>query len=87
MYGYFFKENNEEVAAGKYFYPFSFLLPENLPSTYDCEYGHIIYTIKAVVNRPWKFDYESEIAIIVVSPIDLNKIPHAKVRHSHSIHI
>lgn len=74
-----FLEANEEIPAGTYHYPFSFLLPENLPSTYDCEYGHIIYTIKAVANRPWKFDYVSEITLMVESPIDLNKIPNVRV--------
>lgn len=78
-YNNFLGGDDDELPPGKYVYPFSFLLPDNLPSTYDSEYGYIRYKIEAVVNRPWKFDYECDIFIIVVSPIDLNKILHVKV--------
>lgn len=67
------------LPGGQYDYNFSFLLPENLPSTYDGEYGYIVYTITAKANRPWKFDYVSDVVIIVQSPIDLNKFTHIRV--------
>lgn len=75
--------DGNEVPAGRYVYPFSFLLPENLPSTYDSEYGYIDYKIKGIVDRPWKFDYECELMVIVHSPIDLNKVPRTKVSIRH----
>lgn len=60
-------------------YPFTFPLPQNLPSSFEGEFGHIRYTIKVTLDRPWKFDQDTKMAFTVISPIDLNQNPQLKV--------
>ena len=72
-----------ELAQGSYSYPFQCQLPHTLPSSFEGEYGHIRYTVKAVMDRPWKFDVDTKAAFTVVAPLDLNTLPQAKVRNLH----
>lgn len=75
-----------ELAQGEYSYPFQCQLPPTLPSSFEGEFGHIRYTVKAVMDRPWKFDSDAKAAFTVVAPLDLNTVPQAKVRsHEHVI--
>lgn len=60
------------MPVGFHKYPFNFLLPHNIPCSFEHTHGHIRYTTKAVIDRPWRFDHESKIAFTVVSSYDLN---------------
>ncbi|XP_014210428.1 arrestin domain-containing protein 17 [Copidosoma floridanum] len=62
-----------ELPAGTHTYPFNYVLPPNLPSSFESDFGRIRYTAKAVLDRPWKFDQETKVAFTVVSHFDLNK--------------
>nr|XP_002737392.1 PREDICTED: arrestin domain-containing protein 3-like [Saccoglossus kowalevskii] len=43
-----------EITEGKHEFPFSFQLPTcKLPTSYEGEYGHVRYWVKAVMDRPW----------------------------------
>ncbi|KAF5300362.1 hypothetical protein FQR65_LT00983 [Abscondita terminalis] len=66
---------NFMLPAGKHTYPFSYILPRHLPSSFEGSHGNIRYVIKAVIDRPWKFDYEAKIQLEISSPLDLNYIP------------
>ena len=50
-------DDSYELTKGEYQFPFAFTLPENIPSTFQAEthskfdYGHVSYTIKAVLER------------------------------------
>lgn len=68
-----------DLAAGEFTYPFSCQIPATVPSSFEGEHGHIRYTVKATLDRPWKFDSESKAAFTVVAPLDLNTLPQAKV--------
>ncbi|KAF2904847.1 hypothetical protein ILUMI_01318 [Ignelater luminosus] len=63
------------LPPGKHTYPFSYIIPAHLPSSFEGSYGNIRYYIKGVVDRPWKFDYEHLFSLNVVSPVDLNYVP------------
>lgn len=68
------------MLPGEHNYKFEYALPLGLPTSFKGEIGSIIYTIKAVLDMPWGIDDEVETRIQVVSPIDLNKMEHLKVR-------
>lgn len=62
------------MEAGTHSYPFTCALPPTLPSSFEGEFGHVRYTIKVTLDRPWKFDQDSKMAFTVISPVDLNKV-------------
>ena len=64
---------------GEHVFPFEFALPSNLPSSYESHLGSVRYTIKGIIDRPWKFDHEVKSAFTVVSMYDLNTDPRASV--------
>ncbi|GJQ68172.1 hypothetical protein Trydic_g10736 [Trypoxylus dichotomus] len=72
-YCYGGKDNEAtELPAGNHIFPFTCVLPPTLPSSFEGQYGHIRYTVKVVLDRPWKFDQETKAAFTVLSPFDLN---------------
>ncbi|KAG6798960.1 arrestin domain-containing protein 17 [Apis mellifera caucasica] len=60
------------IPFGYHEYPFNFQLPHNIPSSFEHKYGHVRYTIKVVMDRPWRFDHQTKIAFTVISTLDLN---------------
>lgn len=72
-------QDGTNIPEGKYSYPFQFTLPLDIPSSLEGSHYNIRYSIKATVDRPWKFDYEAEANFKVFSLIDLNNIPNVKV--------
>ncbi|XP_017766321.1 PREDICTED: arrestin domain-containing protein 3-like isoform X1 [Eufriesea mexicana] len=61
------------ITSGYHEYPFTFQLPHSIPSSFEHYYGHIRYTVKAMMDRPWKFNHECKTAFTVISPLDLNE--------------
>ena len=61
-------------------YPFSFILPKTIPSSYEGKYGHVRYTITATMERPCEKDHHCTMSFIVNSLVDLNQNPSAKVQ-------
>lgn len=66
------------LPPGEHIYNFSVNLPGNLPSSFEGKYGHIRYTIKAKMNRPWAFDEKVKALYTVLSHLDLNTDPFVK---------
>lgn len=76
---YFFYSGAEiELPAGQHAYPFTCALPPTLPSSFEGEWGHVRYTIKVTLDRPWKFDQDTKMAFTVITPVDLNQNPRVK---------
>ncbi|XP_033226802.1 arrestin domain-containing protein 17-like [Belonocnema kinseyi] len=67
-----------ELPSGEHVRPFEYKLPQNLPSSFESEFGSIRYTAKAIFGFPWGFNQEIEHAFKVVSNCDLNRDPRAK---------
>lgn len=65
-------DSRTQIPVGYHKYSFNFQLPHNIPSSFEHDLGHIRYTVKASIDRPWKFDHESKAAFTVISSLDLN---------------
>ncbi|XP_011169897.1 arrestin domain-containing protein 17 [Solenopsis invicta] len=66
-----------EIQSGEHKFPFTCTLPANLPSSFESDFGHIRYTVKATMDRPWKFDQDVKSPFTVIAPLDLNQEPRA----------
>lgn len=65
----------EVLPAGEHSFLFSMMLFNHLPSSFEGQYGYVRYTVKATLDRPWKFDHEVKAAFTVLSHLDLNLDP------------
>ncbi|XP_050679385.1 arrestin domain-containing protein 17-like isoform X1 [Leptidea sinapis] len=72
------ESGEHEIGAGNHDYSFQFMLPHNIPSSFEGSYGHIRYSLQVVVDRAFKLDQELTETIRVVVPIDLNIEPYCK---------
>ncbi|XP_043266340.1 arrestin domain-containing protein 17-like [Colletes gigas] len=69
-------DSRVQIPVGYHKYSFQFQLPQNIPTSFEHMYGHIRYTVKVVIDRPWRFDHECKAAFTVVSMLDLNAHRH-----------
>ncbi|XP_061172553.1 arrestin domain-containing protein 3-like [Saccostrea echinata] len=63
------------LPPGQHTFPFSFVLPPNLPSSFEGSTGHVRYIIKGTIDRPWRFDDHTVRAFSVLCALDLNQLP------------
>ncbi|CAB3404569.1 unnamed protein product [Caenorhabditis bovis] len=68
-------ENSNIMQAGRYILHFSFSIPSDCPPSFEGEFGYIRYSVKTVLDRPWRFNKQNCKAFTVIPLIDLNKIP------------
>jgi hypothetical protein len=64
--------NAIEILPGLHTYSFSCTLPHQIPTSFEGQHGHIRYTIRLSLERPWKFDHVFRVAFTVLKPYDLN---------------
>jgi len=75
---------SSHMAAGSHRFPFTFVLPETAPSSFEGDVGYVRYTAEAKMERPWKFDHVTRSAFTVISLVDLNlESPDFKVTLHH----
>ncbi|XP_072037795.1 arrestin domain-containing protein 3-like isoform X2 [Amphiura filiformis] len=62
--------------AGIHRFPFQFQLPNRpMPCSFEGTLGYVRFFMRAVIDRPWKFDHVTKRAFTVAGiPYDLNKI-------------
>ncbi|EFO91374.1 hypothetical protein CRE_11670 [Caenorhabditis remanei] len=56
-------DGSNELAPGKYEWPFSYLLPNDIPPSFEGKYGYVRYSVTAEVDRPWRFDKAKKLCI------------------------
>ncbi|GAB0088085.1 hypothetical protein DMENIID0001_024650 [Sergentomyia squamirostris] len=61
-----------ELPVGLHNFTVACSLPDQLPSSFEGDHGSIRYSVKVVVDRPWKFDHTFEEAFTVLKQYDLN---------------
>ncbi|KAL1243168.1 Arrestin domain-containing protein [Trichinella spiralis] len=59
------------LGKGKHEIPFFYRLPENLPSSFEGDFGYARYTCKATIERPWESDLICKRAFTVVGDENL----------------
>lgn len=64
-----------DLPAGSYRYPFTVLLPKNIPSSFEGGIGYVRYTAEATIDKPWKFDHVTRTSFTVIGITDLNFQP------------
>ncbi|CAL4133721.1 unnamed protein product, partial [Meganyctiphanes norvegica] len=65
-------ENQGKLEEGDHTFPFKFILPENIPSSYDSFYGRVRYAIKATAVIPHSINKKAKLVLNIVNPYDLN---------------
>ncbi|XP_059176261.1 arrestin domain-containing protein 3-like isoform X2 [Physella acuta] len=70
-------EEKRILDAGQYTYPFTFVIPQSAPSSFEGKYGFVRYWVKVTVERHWKEDVSVKKLFSVVCPVDLNREPPA----------
>eukprot|EP00794_Sanderia_malayensis_P020081 gene20081-22051_t len=75
MTSYLYGEGSESSMhpSGRFSYPFVFVVPQHLPTSFDGTYGHIKYGLEASIDRPCKFDHDIKQPLQIIEIIDTNK--------------
>ena len=66
------------LPPGIHYFPFSFMLPPNLPSSFESKIGNVRYFVKADIVRDWKWNHKVKQHFMVNGILDLNAYPSAK---------
>ncbi|XP_004207784.1 arrestin domain-containing protein 3 isoform X1 [Hydra vulgaris] len=72
--------------AGRFFFPFNFILPPVLPSSFEGLHGHIRYKVYAEIDKPWKFNDKTTRAFSINELIDTNLPNYNSVQPNGSTH-
>ncbi|XP_044758207.1 arrestin domain-containing protein 1-like [Coccinella septempunctata] len=70
-----FEPEDGVLNPGFYSYPFTFLLPPSLPSTFEFPYGYVRYSLKGIVDIPLAFDPTDRVDLAVISILDISTLP------------
>jgi hypothetical protein len=65
----------EVLPAGEHSFPFSMILPDDLPSSFEGQYGYVRYTVQAILDPLLKDDHEVQADLTVLLLLDLNLDP------------
>lgn len=69
-----------DLDIGQHEYPFTFVLPMQIPSSFEGKFGHVRYIIRAVAQCAFQqSEYDCYVHSTVCSNLDLNTIPGAAV--------
>ncbi|XP_008275241.1 arrestin domain-containing protein 1a [Stegastes partitus] len=64
------------LKQGEHTFPFKFLIPATAPTSFEGNYGRIIYRVRAFFDTPrFAKDYSTEKAFYLLSLLNLNEVP------------
>uniref|UniRef100_A0A8C6THM6 Arrestin domain containing 1a n=1 Tax=Neogobius melanostomus TaxID=47308 RepID=A0A8C6THM6_9GOBI len=64
------------LKPGEHTFPFKFLIPATAPTSFEGNYGKIIYRVRASIDTPrFAKDYNAEKPFYMLSPLNLNEVP------------
>ncbi|XP_029915229.1 arrestin domain-containing protein 1a [Myripristis murdjan] len=64
------------LKQGDHSFPFKFLIPASAPTSFEGNYGRIIYRVRAFVDTPrFSKDYKTEKPFYLLSLLNLNEVP------------
>ncbi|XP_018525213.1 arrestin domain-containing protein 1a [Lates calcarifer] len=64
------------LKQGEHKFPFKFLIPATAPTSFEGNYGRIIYRVRAFIDTPrFAKDYSIEKPFYLLSPLNLNEVP------------
>ncbi|XP_029017966.1 arrestin domain-containing protein 1a isoform X2 [Betta splendens] len=64
------------MKQGEHTFPFKFLIPASAPTSFEGNYGRIIYRVRAFIDTPrFSKDYSTEKYFYLLSLLNLNEVP------------
>ncbi|KAK7473577.1 hypothetical protein BaRGS_00035180 [Batillaria attramentaria] len=73
-----------KLPAGRHTFPFCFVLPPNLPSSFEGAHGYVRYSVKGIIDKPWKFDHTTKRPFTIIGILDLNADANAQITTFHA---
>ncbi|XP_029372063.1 arrestin domain-containing protein 1b [Echeneis naucrates] len=71
------------LAAGEHSFPFQFLIPVAVPTSFEGPFGKIAYRVRAVIDTPrFSKDYKAQRPFYLLNLLNLNEVPN--IEHSSS---
>ncbi|KAM3610769.1 uncharacterized protein V6R79_008690 [Siganus canaliculatus] len=65
------------LKEGEHTFPFKFLISATAPTSFEGNYGQIVYRVRAFIDTPrFSKDYNIEKAFYLLRPLNLNELPH-----------
>lgn len=64
-----------EISKGTHYFDFSCQLPDNLPASFEANFGHVRYRVEAVLDIPTSANVEFKLQFAVFRHEDLNDFP------------
>uniref|UniRef100_A0A8C7UXT2 Arrestin domain containing 1 n=1 Tax=Oncorhynchus mykiss TaxID=8022 RepID=A0A8C7UXT2_ONCMY len=74
------------LKPGDHSFPFKFLIPASVPTSFEGNYGKVMYRVRAFIDTPrFSKDYKVEKPFYLLSLLNLNDVPDIHGRSSSSI--
>ncbi|KAF2354284.1 Arrestin C-terminal-like domain [Trinorchestia longiramus] len=70
--------SNWKLPSGNHVWPFNFIIPQNIPSSFEGPYGSVRYSITVNADLSFRFDESHKIYININCPVDLNFLEQAR---------
>ncbi|CAG5867219.1 unnamed protein product, partial [Menidia menidia] len=64
------------LSPGEHNFPFQFLLPVSVPTSFEGPFGKVVYLVKAAIDTPrFSKDYKAQRPFYLLNPLNLNEVP------------